>query len=205
MKFTLSIVSTILVAANTVVARPALFSNVFPRDYVIGNMTWTGTVTHGGPNMTFTGPSLQHIEGQIQAMHPPFAWTPSNITYKPDKAVKRGEDKVICNIPGFSGVNFLAIRDGIRYLRGLSGTCTNPPAYHPGKGYCGRISCSYNSAVYYCNDNSVEHGEPCNSFADSVEAILNECLLWEDLPTPSVQGQKFYEDNWNVIVGSGNC
>jgi len=52
-----------------------------------------------------------------------------------------------------------AIQDGINYLRRLSGR----PSNGPGPGACGRVSCSYNSAIYWCNDVSapsmLSHGE----------------------------------------------
>lgn len=43
------------------------------------------------------------------------------------------------------------IKEGIRYLRGVNGK----PSNGPGPGNCGRVSCSYNSAIWWCNDVSV--------------------------------------------------
>lgn len=40
------------------------------------------------------------------------------------------------------------ISDGVIYLRGVKGK----PKNGPGPGNCGRVSCSYNSAIYWCND-----------------------------------------------------
>lgn len=39
-------------------------------------------------------------------------------------------------------------RDGIAYLKSVTGT----PVNGPGPGTCNRVSCSYNSAIYWCND-----------------------------------------------------
>lgn len=52
--------------------------------------------------------------------------------------------------------NLAAIRDGYRYLWGLKGKPTNGP----GPGNCGRVSCSYDSAIWWCND--VSHRHPNN-------------------------------------------
>ncbi|KAE8307968.1 hypothetical protein BDV41DRAFT_568640 [Aspergillus transmontanensis] len=42
-------------------------------------------------------------------------------------------------------IDYNAIKGGIDYLNGLGGT----PVEDPNK--CGRVSCSYNSAIYMCN------------------------------------------------------
>lgn len=43
------------------------------------------------------------------------------------------------------------IQEGISHLRGVNGK----PRNGPGPGNCGRVSCSYNSAIWWCNDVSV--------------------------------------------------
>jgi hypothetical protein len=44
--------------------------------------------------------------------------------------------------------DYLAILDGVRYLRQVQGR----PRNGPGPGNCGRVSCSYKSAIWWCND-----------------------------------------------------
>lgn len=56
---------------------------------------------------------------------------------------------VTCNI--YSKALRTRIQEGITYLRGVSGRPTNGP----GPGNCGRVSCSYNAAIWWCNDVSV--------------------------------------------------
>lgn len=41
-----------------------------------------------------------------------------------------------------------AIETGVNYLRGVPGA----PVNGPGPGNCGRVSCSYDSAIWWCND-----------------------------------------------------
>ncbi len=64
------------------------------------------------------------------------------------------------------------IIEGIAYLRGVPAA----PRNGPGPGYCGRVSCSYNAAIYWCNDVSwawnqhslksyfLQTINPCNSY-----------------------------------------
>lgn len=42
----------------------------------------------------------------------------------------------------------IAIRDGIKHLRSVPGK----PVASPGPAACGRVSCSYKSAIWWCND-----------------------------------------------------
>lgn len=42
----------------------------------------------------------------------------------------------------------IAIWEGINHLNHVCGT----PVSKPGPGICGRVSCSYNSAIWWCND-----------------------------------------------------
>lgn len=50
-----------------------------------------------------------------------------------------------CNWPKCWDVGII---QGIQYLRGLKGR----PSNGPGPGNCGRVSCSYDNAIWWCND-----------------------------------------------------
>ncbi|KAK3322866.1 hypothetical protein B0H66DRAFT_216165 [Apodospora peruviana] len=44
------------------------------------------------------------------------------------------------------------LQEGINYLRGVGGRPTNGP----GPGNCGRVSCSWHAAIWWCNDVSFQ-------------------------------------------------
>lgn len=50
------------------------------------------------------------------------------------------------------------IQDGINYLMGVGGQ----PSNGPGPGACGRVSCSYDAAIWWCNDVSTLYAWPRN-------------------------------------------
>lgn len=52
-----------------------------------------------------------------------------------------------CNIGGGRASSY-RIKQGIEYL----GTVPGSPGQGPGPGSCGRVSCSYGAAIYWCND-----------------------------------------------------
>lgn len=60
-----------------------------------------------------------------------------------------GEGSISCNTPWEkAGVPY--INNGIDYLRGLDGS--GRPSAQPGPSVCARVSCSYNAAIWWCND-----------------------------------------------------
>lgn len=49
---------------------------------------------------------------------------------------------------GYDSASTKPINDGIKYLNGIAGQ----PKNGPGPNNCGRVSCSYNSSIWWCND-----------------------------------------------------
>ncbi|OJJ62977.1 hypothetical protein ASPSYDRAFT_86626 [Aspergillus sydowii CBS 593.65] len=84
------------------------------------------------------------------------------------------------------------INDGITYLDGLEHT----PKIGPWR--CSRVSCSYRSAIHWCNDNPDEPMElPSFSvIADNAEYILEECSNFSG----EVSGTVYHDDRWRVVV-----
>ncbi|KAF6813785.1 hypothetical protein CPLU01_14570 [Colletotrichum plurivorum] len=91
-----------------------------------------------------------------------------------------------------------AIRSGINYLRGIGGQPTNGP----GPGNCGRVSCSENSGIWWCNDSaSSKNLSSFASIADGAQWIVDRCNYGCDY----TGGQAFHETSWNVIVRPNSC
>lgn len=66
----------------------------------------------------------------------------------------------------------MTISQGIDYLRGVAGR----PTEGPGPGKCGRVSCSDNSAIWWCNDNRNTFSLPSfNTIADCAQVLVNTC------------------------------
>ncbi|ROW06841.1 hypothetical protein VMCG_04210 [Cytospora schulzeri] len=112
---------------------------------------------------------------------------------------------IMCQIPGYSqgiGVSGDYIAEGIKYLRKQNGSATL--GHQEGGGWCYRYSCSYNSAIYGCNDNQFDVEVPWSTIADYAESIKDKCN-WQvrsgRRDVEMVQGQAFDSGDWNVIVG----
>jgi hypothetical protein len=63
----------------------------------------------------------------------------------------------------------MLLAEGINYLRGVPGN----PHHGAGPGTCGRVSCSYGSAIYWCNEsNTAKTLSGYNAIANSAQHIL---------------------------------
>ncbi|KAJ0412967.1 hypothetical protein BJY00DRAFT_98693 [Aspergillus carlsbadensis] len=93
------------------------------------------------------------------------------------------------------------IGEGIRYLRGVGGR----PSLAAGPSRCSRVSCSYNSAIHWCNDDNKR--KTLNSFgsiADGAQVILDRCVAYNN-GAQITGGQIFHSTHWNVIVTHARC
>ncbi|OOF94915.1 hypothetical protein ASPCADRAFT_507790 [Aspergillus carbonarius ITEM 5010] len=193
-------ISTILLTAllsTTSLATPSTTLS----NHTITPMTYTGPITPGGEHISFTGTSIQEIHSQIKALNPDFELvspdesSPGNtITQRSDST----KDNLICNIPGrlSETANTYWIRSGIKYLKGLEGKC----GVSKGPASCARISCSYDSGIFLCNDNEEKLEVKCSDLAGYAEDIIERCDEGE-----YVNGQEFDTRNWNIVVAEDLC
>ncbi|CEJ87472.1 hypothetical protein VHEMI04426 [[Torrubiella] hemipterigena] len=100
-----------------------------------------------------------------------------------------------CNWPKCWDVGII---QGIQYLRGLKGR----PSNGPGPGNCGRVSCSYDNAIWWCNDTKqTKTLQSFSSIADGAQFIESHCVS----NNGALAGQVFHPTGWNVIVRSSKC
>ncbi|KAK3398734.1 hypothetical protein B0T20DRAFT_353409 [Sordaria brevicollis] len=94
------------------------------------------------------------------------------------------------------------IEEGIRYLYGVPGKPKNGPYSGSGQyANCGRVSCSYNSAIWWCNMNSYTlELHSYRQIADAAKQVVEICNTGND-----VAGRVKMEGNWAVIVAKASC
>ncbi|KAI1180656.1 hypothetical protein F4777DRAFT_573886 [Nemania sp. FL0916] len=188
-------------------------------DFHERDIMWTGQIEENGKIMSFWGPNLQAIESQIRQRNPSFTWSLEPETESETEASlataadndndtsssssgNGNSDGVSCHVganPAFASVYH--IRQGINYLHKIHGNCT----IGPGPGNCSRVSCSYQSGIWFCNDNPYPKSVPCSTFGDRAADIIYDCYAHGHFPIDSVQGQAFAPDGWNVIVAGAKC
>lgn len=106
------------------------------------NVTATGTIQELFGNLTVADPLAaaainQSVSGTLNE---------TNLIELLARDASSNPTTIICN--EFPSASAQRIRDGITYLKGVPGK----PSNGPGPGTCGRVSCSYDSAIYWCND-----------------------------------------------------
>ena len=74
---------------------------------------------------------------------------------------------------------------------------------------CQRVSCSWASGIYLCNDSTEKWASPpCATIADYTQEIIDKCQ-WSapDLFTSDklTQGELWDDGGWHVYVGHANC
>ncbi len=109
---------------------------------------WEVEVSPAGPTVLLNG-TVEEVHAELLKLNPDW-----DTEYLPKKSSFR-----LAKRYDFTGAQYFCgdrwppcstdkIVEGIRYLRGVGGQ----PINGPGPGKCSRVSCSYNSAIWWCND-----------------------------------------------------
>lgn len=188
---------------------------------------WEVQVTPGGESVLMNG-TVEYVFDELTNFDPVYteALMKDFTALGHDRlgALERREDwrtrPYICRDYPLARVD--AAWDGIRYLRTLKGK----PKGSAGPSSCGQISCSWSTAIWWCNDVSDEHAnskhrpnqrifraandnckqdsekkelESYKVIADGAQYMWDACTPWETNRYWS-SGQIFSNDGWNIII-----
>ncbi|KAI1342397.1 hypothetical protein F5Y15DRAFT_412903 [Xylariaceae sp. FL0016] len=170
-----------------------------PEGYELAPITWSIPITPGVQEVTHSIKTMRLAAG----LPADFKTAETHGTQL--SAVDNDAFHVLCNVGLSQGANRKTIEtEGIPYLEGLGGYCGMM-----GNKRCNRVSCSYQSAIYWCNDNSGDDEgyfyTECSNFGHLARKVMDECgsdYGLYDSVYPEVWGQVFDDDhNFNVMVG----
>lgn len=119
--------------------------------YTIDPLTIIGPVGPDGENITLTG-TVQEIHSQLLEINSSYNVSVDVDSFTLDVATKhekRCPDKILCGLTNYTPANPRPILEGAVYLEGFKGVLCHVEA---GPKRCVRFSCSYNSAIWLCND-----------------------------------------------------
>ncbi|KAF2425299.1 hypothetical protein EJ08DRAFT_663631 [Tothia fuscella] len=105
--------------------------------------------------------------------------------------------KHFCNVPGWGSTKHLAVNETLQYLSERPGQLV----MGGGHGVCKQISCSWDTAVWACNNTPDSHTV---SWCEVVEMLRNLQVLC-DAGEVRTNGQVFSTDNWHLILRDGRC
>lgn len=202
--------------------------------YTIVPLDWEIEVSPG-KIATLNG-TVQEVIAQAQAINPGFALQEVGPKPAPEAAkLRRGGSLSRRGPLSRRGVDFClnfgnadvdAILEGVDYLHRLGGSAN----MRAGPRVCSRVSCSWNSAIYLCNDvsalspksggggggmgarliwwesqNSGPKSVTWNGVANSAAHITEVCPWRGADAWRYTSGQNFEQSQWNTIVREDNC
>ncbi|KND89165.1 hypothetical protein TOPH_06106 [Tolypocladium ophioglossoides CBS 100239] len=170
--------------------------------YGVVDIEWEAEISPGGPVQKFNG-TIEKVHKELVNLNPnwdtDYTLEASAHHDKRDGLVERADFKDSGYFCGgrWEETDSIWIGYGINYLRRLSGT----PSNGPGPGNCGRVSCSFKSAIWWCNDsNKAKTLGSFGDIADGASWILHKCKRVRWASYYAVSGQAFHPTGWNVIV-----
>ncbi|KAG5995267.1 hypothetical protein E4U43_003068 [Claviceps pusilla] len=175
--------------------------------YGVVDIEWNVQVKRGEPATNITG-TVEEVEAELTRRNPNWKHELDDLSTGGDGAhrlAKRAEvEQVYCDsiVHDYRWplASTYALIGGIRYLKSVPGK----PGANPGPGMCGRISCSWDSAIWWCNDN--DHYFQLDSYkeiASAAQEVMDQCHFLDT--TAKTKGQAFVKGGWNVILRGDSC
>ncbi|KAI1129171.1 hypothetical protein F5Y10DRAFT_158683 [Nemania abortiva] len=150
-----------------------------PSNYSVSDIEWRGFEDFN-EDQVFTG-TIENVINQMRQIKGAH-YTPSFVSKAESQVFKTKPDYHAANhdiLCGGSEADPRRIDQGVDYLNHLpdSALCSNPPKT------CGRISCSWNSAILWCNDKT-DPGDAhkCNMFGQYAAEIVDKCAIYDTNP-----------------------
>ncbi|KAI8950972.1 hypothetical protein F4801DRAFT_578903 [Xylaria longipes] len=171
------------------------------------NLTWEGSLTEDGPNVTFTGRSIAEISSHIKMVAPSFAWPGPIVQSRSARPlVKNSEHRMLCDQVTSDYANYYDVLDQTAQLQAMPGFCRVAPTLKDQPLSCNRLTCTGSSAVYLCN-HSDNHDSisTCARVGQYAQEILDWCYYGDDSNKQNVKGQIYDGDYWSVMVHADKC
>ncbi|KAK8070091.1 hypothetical protein PG994_006707 [Apiospora phragmitis] len=165
-------------------------------------ITWKLAIEEGGPIIEFNG-TLQQVKKQIQAIKPDFKFTPVPLSSNTSSNTA-ALNELDCLDENQDAAIAGAIGDDIKYLNGLGDARCGDHGGSDGT-HCGTISCSWNSAIKWCNMGPDYYEDYCSSFAYYAQNILDDCKNDDGRTTHGQQRDNMADHNILIVVEEGAC
>ncbi|KAI0443361.1 hypothetical protein F4803DRAFT_515888 [Xylaria telfairii] len=170
------------------------------------NLTWEGSLTEDGPNVTFTGRSIAEISSHINDVAPYFAWPEPILQSRSARPIiaKKSEHRMLCDQVTSDYANYYDLLDQTAELQAMPGFCRVAPTPTGQPLSCNRLTCTGGSAIYLCN-HSDDHD--CISTCARVGQYAEEIIEWcyDGKESYDVKGQIYDGDYWSVMVHADQC
>ncbi|KAG6289720.1 hypothetical protein E4U09_004799 [Claviceps aff. purpurea] len=171
-----------------------------------GQNLWEETILVNG--------TIQQVDAYMEAHYP--GWSAKHAHFSSPYPVHAKEapaslpelmkvKSVTCNYP-LHQASTRAILGAMDHLRRIG--MDRGPRWSPRPGTCGKLSCSDEGAIFWCNDSDTLRLKTLEAFSDIVvaaEAILSHCAISSDTLMPMVSGKTTLFGDYSFIVGKSSC
>ncbi|KAG6110995.1 hypothetical protein E4U13_005118 [Claviceps humidiphila] len=196
-----------LLASVSAVAIPESITDLFVP-------SWNVAIEPGQEVEIVVNGTVQQVDAYMEANYPGWSAKWANFTSKSAPAKRAPSTRPVSSRPELMKVKSImceaplpacltgAILGGIDYLRKIRKG--RHPRNGPGPRNCGKVSCSDNSAIFWCND--TDQPKILDSFSDialGAEIVAYQCGM--NGYDTTVSGQVFLFGDYSVIVGQSNC
>lgn len=172
--------------------------------YAVEDVMWKVQATPGGAYLLING-TVQDVFNQLRQVNPTFE-ADFDIDIEHPSSTQMGYlvDTYDCWEQSSYAKQGTILDQGVPYLRAVPGK----PAATLGPGVCGRVSCSWNSAIWWCIQVADKQLDSFGAIADGAEYVANTCQAnmcqFLDCETFTM-GRVFYTDGWSVVVQGDHC
>ncbi|KAL3456839.1 hypothetical protein BJX64DRAFT_293689 [Aspergillus heterothallicus] len=166
----------------------------------IGTLSTTAQAFFDGPELVLNG-TVEEVYAQLTHINPNYDSDWADVSNPEDTNVddSRAMAYTLHCTPNLA-VPGNYIKEGIKYLRKVRGK----PKLGAGPNKCKRVSCSYNSAIFWCNDDNKPRSLPSfNNIADGAQVILSKC--GHDSSKERFAGALHHPDLWRAVVQKDKC
>ncbi|KAI6791476.1 hypothetical protein KC360_g8361 [Hortaea werneckii] len=199
----LSIVQLLATATALACGSPLTEVDSVPEGYEIVPAKWTGEIVPGEGPVTLEG-CVESLREQILEINPDYFKNQDSTSAGSALAARtigscggRAISKdVRCGVP-YGTVHGKDISSGLVYLSNIGGCMTL------GGKQCSRVSCSYNSGIFACNDNSDTVQAPFSLVSDIGGDMFGQCANFDD--GADFTAQAFTDEGWNVLMKRQSC
>ncbi|KAH7329295.1 hypothetical protein B0I35DRAFT_466520 [Stachybotrys elegans] len=166
-------------------------------DYGVEDIQWEVQAFPGGPLLNLTG-TVEQAHDELVRLNPNFT---DDFPFQPENSLQArtdfGGSSYNCNTNVWGLASKHEIENGISYL------------WHWKQcdiGNCGRVSCSGDAAIWWCNDaRETKTLASFGSIADGAQFIVDRCTVQRGQWTTVASGQEFHQSSWNVIARQDSC
>ncbi|OJJ53586.1 hypothetical protein ASPSYDRAFT_533281 [Aspergillus sydowii CBS 593.65] len=164
------------------------------RDDQLVEPSWEVAPYPGAAPITLNG-TVEQVYAKLLEINPNYDedFKDSEPELEPTRSLKKRKDTLVCD--GEHSADTTRIDQGIKYLRKVKGS----PQLSPWA--CSRVSCSWYSAIIWCNDSPYSKTLPSfNNIADGAQVIRDGCN-----ENGYVKGWLDHSDRWRAIVQNADC